>query len=170
MGESGRLRKFRQHTKNRLKCTTQHRDTDTIDIIIASRWNGAKSMMWITLKRTHQHCSSMLLFPSLSSICGGTTQQFLHSTSGQDVIGKLQSFRDQLKSVVDEARGSFRSAACIPCIPCIGTYSIVQSSDAIRCVKQEEYKATGTIKAADGTCLGTIEKKRTVRLLQGHLI
>lgn len=45
----------------------------------------------------------------------------------KDVIGKLQSFRDQLKSVVDEV----------------------------------EYKATGTIKAADGTCLGTTEKKRT---------
>ena len=27
-------------------------------------------------------------------------------------------------------------------------------------------KATGTIKAADGTCLGTTEKKRTVRDLQ----
>eukprot|EP00434_Breviolum_minutum_P013022 symbB.v1.2.011473.t1/scaffold770.1/size163962/9 len=46
----------------------------------------------------------------------------------QDVIGKLQSFRDQLKSVVDEV----------------------------------EYKATGTIKAADGTSLGlATEKKRT---------
>jgi len=46
----------------------------------------------------------------------------------QDVIGKLQSFRDQLKSVVDEV----------------------------------EYKATGTIKAADGTSLGLVtEKKRT---------
>eukprot|EP00913_Durusdinium_trenchii_P007812 g7333.t1 len=45
----------------------------------------------------------------------------------QDVIGKLQSFKDQLKSVVDEV----------------------------------EYKATGTIKAADGTFMEKAEKKRT---------
>lgn len=48
---------------------------------------------------------SFHLFPAF-----GVAQQFLNSTVGQDVIGKLQSFRDQLKSVVDEARGwSLRS-------------------------------------------------------------
>jgi hypothetical protein len=48
---------------------------------------------------------SFHLFPA-----SGVAQQFLNSTVGQDVIGKLQSFRDQLKSVVDEARGwSLRS-------------------------------------------------------------
>ena len=107
-----------------------------------ARWSGAKSMMWTTLSRSESETNDPRAAWWLVLIWVDYTNDTLISGSWrlvscskipiqqealdenrfhfrslcvQDVIGKLQSFRDQLKSVVDEVRywSDFLKYICI---------------------------------------------------------